>query len=45
VKPQLISDYAETGRIRFEFHDYAFRGPEVVQAAAAAACAADQSAY
>jgi len=45
VKPQLVSDYVETGRVRFEFHDYAFRGEEAVQAAEAAACAADQDAY
>jgi len=45
VKPQLISDYVEPGKVRFEFHDYAFRGPEAVQAAEAAACAADQGAY
>jgi protein-disulfide isomerase len=45
VKPQLVSDYVEPGLIRFEFHDYAFRGPEAVRAAEAAACAADQGAY
>jgi protein-disulfide isomerase len=45
VKPQLISDYVEPGIVRFEFHDYAFRGPEAVRAAEAAACAADQGAY
>jgi protein-disulfide isomerase len=45
VKPQLVADYVETGRVRFEFHDYAFRGEEAVQAAEAAACAADQDRY
>ena len=45
MKPQLVSDYVEPGLVRFEFHDYAFRGPEAVQAAEAAACAADQGAY
>jgi protein-disulfide isomerase len=45
VKPQLVSDYVEPGIVRFEFHDYAFRGPEAVRAAEAAACAADQGAY
>jgi protein-disulfide isomerase len=45
VKPQLVSDYVEPGLVRFEFHDYAFRGPEAVRAAEAAACAADQGAY
>jgi protein-disulfide isomerase len=45
VKPQLVSDYVGPGIVRFEFHDYAFRGPEAVRAAEAAACAADQGAY
>jgi protein-disulfide isomerase len=45
VKPQLVSDYVEPGLVRFEFHDYAFRVPEAVQAAEAAACAGDQGAY
>jgi protein-disulfide isomerase len=45
VKPQLVSNYVEPGIVRFEFHDYAFRGPEAVRAAEAAACAADQGAY
>ena len=45
MKPQLVSEYVEPGAIRFEFRDYAFRGPEAVRAAEAAACAADQGAY
>jgi protein-disulfide isomerase len=45
VKPQLISEFVEPGTVRFEFRDYAFRGPEAVRAAEAAACAADQGAY
>ena len=45
MKPQLVSEYVEPGLVRFEFHDYAFRGPEAVRAAEAAACAADQGAY
>ena len=45
MKPQLVSEYVEPGTVRFEFRDYAFRGPEAVQAAEAAACAADQGAY
>jgi protein-disulfide isomerase len=45
VKPQLVSEYVEPGTVRFEFHDYAFRGPEAVRAAEAAACAEDQGAY
>jgi protein-disulfide isomerase len=45
VKPQLISEFVEPGTVRFEFHDYAFRGPEAVRAAEAASCADDQGAY
>ena len=45
MKPQLVSDYVEPGIVRFEYRDYAFRGPEAVRAAEAAACAADQDAY
>ena len=45
MKPQLVSEFVEPGTVRFEFHDYAFRGPEAVRAAEAAACAADQGAY
>ena len=45
MKPQLVSEYVQSGAIRFEFRDYAFRGPEAVRAAEAAACAADQGAY
>ena len=45
MKPQLVSEYVEPGTIRFEYRDYAFRGPEAVRAAEAAACAADQGAY
>jgi protein-disulfide isomerase len=35
----------EPGQVRFEFKDYAFRSPEAVRAAEAAACAEDQGAY
>ena len=45
MKPQLVSEYVAPGTIRFEYRDYAFRGPEAVRAAEAAACAADQGAY
>ena len=45
MKPQLVSQYVEPGIVRFEYRDYAFRGPEAVRAAEAAACAADQGAY
>ena len=45
MKPQLVSEFVEAGIVRFEFHDYAFRGPEALRAAEAAACAADQGAF
>lgn len=45
MKPQLVSEYVQPGIVRFEYRDYAFRGPEAVRAAEAAACAADQGAY
>ena len=45
MEPQLVSEFVEPGIVRFEFHDYAFRGPEAVRAAEAAACAADQGAF
>jgi protein-disulfide isomerase len=45
VEPQLVAEYVEPGLVKFEYHDYAFRGQEAVRAAEAAACAADQGAY
>jgi protein-disulfide isomerase len=45
VKPQLVSEYVESGIVRFEYRDYPFRSPESVRAAEAAACASDQGAY
>jgi protein-disulfide isomerase len=45
VKPSLISEYVETGKVKFEYRDYAFRGPQAVRAAEAAACAADQGQF
>jgi protein-disulfide isomerase len=45
VKPQLVSQYVEPGTVRFEYRDYAFRGPQAIRAAEAAACADDQGAF
>lgn len=45
MKPQIVSEYVEPGAVRFEYRDYAFRGPQAIRAAEAAACAADQGAY
>jgi protein-disulfide isomerase len=40
-----VSDYVETGKVRFEFRDYAFRSEQAVRAAEAAACASDQGQF
>lgn len=45
VKPDLIKDYVETGKVFFEFRDYAFIGAESKLAAEAAVCAADQNKF
>jgi protein-disulfide isomerase len=42
IERQLVQDYVATGKIRFEFRDYAFIGEESNAAAMAAACADDQ---
>jgi protein-disulfide isomerase len=42
---QLIADYVKTGKIKFEFKNFPFIGPESVAAAKAAACAADQNKF
>jgi protein-disulfide isomerase len=45
VKPTLVSDYVAPGKVRFEFRDYAFLGPQATRAAEAASCAADQGKF
>jgi protein-disulfide isomerase len=45
VKPSLIEEFVEPGLVRLEYRDYAFRGPEALRAAEAAACAEDQGAF
>jgi protein-disulfide isomerase len=40
-----VEEYVEPGLVRFEYRDYAFRGPDALRAAEAAECAADQGAY
>ena len=45
MKPLLVTDYVQSGDVLFEYRDYAFRGPQAVRAAEAAACAADQGAF
>lgn len=45
MKPSLVEEFVEPGLVRLEYRDYAFRGPEALRAAEAAACAADQGAF
>jgi protein-disulfide isomerase len=45
IEGQLVRDYVATGKVRFEFRDYAFIGDESVVAAGGAACAQDQNAF
>ncbi len=42
VQPELVKAYVATGKICFEYQDFAFLGPESVLAAEAADCAMDQ---
>ncbi len=43
--PQLLKDYVATGKIRFEYRDFAFIGDESKLAAEAALCAQDQGKF
>ncbi|GBD16281.1 Disulfide bond formation protein D [bacterium HR26] len=43
--PQLLKDYIATGKIRFEYRDFAFIGDESKLAAEAALCAQDQGKF
>ena len=45
AQQQLIADYVKTGKIKYDFKNLAFLGEESVQAAQAAACAADQNKF
>ena len=45
VQPLLVSNYVATGKVRFEFRDFAFLGPKSVLAAEAADCAMDQGKF
>jgi protein-disulfide isomerase len=45
VEPQLRQAYIDTGRIRFEFYDFAWIGPESRDAANAARCAGAQDSF
>jgi protein-disulfide isomerase len=41
----LFEEYVETGKITFEYRDFAFLGPESYKAAEAAWCALDQDRF
>lgn len=43
--PQIKKDYIDTGKVKFYYNDFAFLGPESIQAAAAAKCADDQGKF
>jgi protein-disulfide isomerase len=43
--PVLIEEYVNTGKITFEFRDFAFLGPESTRAAEATMCADDQGKF
>ena len=49
VLPHILRDYVETGKVRYVFRDFPFKGAPtyrpVVRAGEAAACAADQGRY
>lgn len=45
IKPQLIADYVDTGKVQLEFRDLAFLGQESLDAAEASWCAGDQGKY
>ena len=45
VEPELIRRYIDTGKVRLEWRDYAWYGPESNWAANAARCAGDQGKF
>lgn len=45
VKPRIEAAYVATGKVRLEWHDFAWMGAESEDAANAARCAADQGAF
>lgn len=45
VEPRLISEYVETGKVKFVYRDFAFLGPESLAAALASQCAAEQGKF
>ena len=45
VEPRLISEYVATGKLRIDYRDLTIIGPESVQAAIGARCAAEQDRF
>ena len=45
MEPQLVEGYVAPGKVRFEYRDYAFLGPESGLAAEAAVCAEEQDQF
>jgi len=45
VKPQLVSEFVDTGRVKVLFVDFPFFGPDSFTASQAAKCAGDQGRY
>lgn len=45
MEPQFIKDYVATGKVLFEYRDFAFGGAEPTDAAEASDCAADQGKF
>ncbi len=45
VKPNLIKDYVDTGKVKLAFRHYAFLGPESTWAAQASECASEQGKF
>jgi len=45
IKPLLMRDYVDTGEVRLVYRDFAFLGPESVDAAVAARCAASENRF
>ncbi len=45
IKPQLLVEYVDTGQVRLVYRDFAFLGPESIDAAVAARCAADENRF
>ncbi|OHA01027.1 MAG: hypothetical protein A3C11_00945 [Candidatus Sungbacteria bacterium RIFCSPHIGHO2_02_FULL_49_12] len=45
VEQKLLNDYVKTGKVQFVYRNFAFLGPESVDAAAAALCANDQGKF